>query len=614
MSTPYAEICKQDGPVLLLAGPGTGKTYQLARRIKYLIHERDVEPKQITVITFTASAAANMRARISDPQTDLFLERDRQPETICTMHSLGHRIIRENARALELPQHVTVVDSDSTRRILIEDAAQLAGFTRGDAEGTLDCRQHGNCVPTSSPKCKICKQYRRILRACGSIDYDDQILLACEILRGTTGVAKDYRLRSLHLLVDEYQDINPGQFELIKILSEGQRTGLFVVGDDDQSIYMWRGGSPEFIRGFEGHFGKAARVATLSHSYRCHRRILEGAQAVVEKYDRGRRKKGRFSYKNPNGPEIVIHDVPSDKREAVIVRRIVQGALPSRDVLVLMPRRGYGRLIGHQLRRAGIQYVSADPTPGMGMPILERLAVWLRDQNDSLALRELLQAMINSSASGVPSPRVRKADKKNEREGALSHVSGVWKAVVQNKQSLWESLTSDRSRQPLLTFLHEQCAKLKEHDVKDVAGFLSQAATALEPWKTRDALMEEVEAWMAKLDTSSAFSSNVAVRVMTLQGAKGLEADTVCVVGLEQGTVPRDRAVGEELAEQSRLMYVSMTRAIRELHLFHARTRSGAVSFQSIHGSGASHTLTPSPFLSAIPTQFCKSEYHPPRP
>lgn len=614
MSVSDRNIHRSDGPVLLLAGPGTGKTHQLALRIKFLVEEKNVAPGQISVITFTAAAAANMRARISDAtRPELFLDSARQPGRICTMHSLGLSIIRENAGLLSLPDLPSVVHSDFARSILLGDAAQLAGYGRDAARDTAKCRQYGDCRRDGSPKCTICDSYRQILTACRAIDYDDQILLACRLLGEQSGLAVKYRAQSLHLLVDEYQDINAGQFELIKALGEGQTKGLFVVGDDDQSIYSWRGGSPEFIRNFKKHFGTAAQVLPLRTSRRCHRNILEGALAVVKGYDKHRLDKGKIRHVSPDGPLLHVHSVASEKAEAAVVRRVITDALPSREVLVLVPTRRHATLITEQLRRARVAYIAPEPPPGMGLPLLERLAAWLRDEKDNLALRECIEAIAGSSTSPIPSKRVKKAEKREQREENYREIGQLWGAVLKNRRSLWAVLAATEGAQEGITaFVRRQCTDLRQcYAEGHVADLLQHAAQSLEPWKKADALLEEVETWVARFARSSDAGSEAQVRVMTFQGAKGLEADVVCVVGLEEGTLPRDGASCEELAEQSRLMYVSMTRARTDLHLFHARTRSGAVSFKQIHGKGGPHTLQHSCFLDAIPGDCRMDEYHP---
>jgi ATP-dependent DNA helicase Rep len=601
-----------EGPLLLLAGPGTGKTHQLARRIKHLVQDKQVDPKTIAVITFTAAAASSMRARISDPtQAETFVDRQHQPETICTMHSFGYRIIRQNVGLLNLSEDPSVVQFDATKAILMGDAAQLTGFERRHAKEPIACRQHGDCTPSDSRKCRICRSYCSILRACNAIDYDDQILLACSLLKGHASLAATHRATATHLLVDEYQDINAGQFQLIRTLSAGQEKGLFVVGDDDQSIYSWRGGSPQFIRGFEQHFGPAARVESLLHSRRCHRKILEGSLHVVECYDKGRRRKGKFTYQSPDGPPIFVHDVPSDKGEAKIVMGIIQNSLPSKKVLVLVPTRNHALLVCERLRRARIKYLAPEPLPGGGLPAVERAVSWVQNPDDNIALRECLEAALNTKESPVPSRWVRKADKIALRENALCRVSDLWKPLLEGGTSLWQNLTDSCQRDTVLAFLHtnlELLLKLFAND--DLAGFLGQSSKSLEPWKHVADFAEEVGNWVSRFGSASEVGSESAVQVMTLQGAKGLEADTVCVLGLEEGTLPKDGSECDELAEQSRLFFVSMTRAKADLHLFHARTRPGAVSFQQLHKDDGQHVLKPSRFLAAIPEELCERRYH----
>jgi DNA helicase II / ATP-dependent DNA helicase PcrA len=388
------------GPALLLAAPGTGKTHRLGRRVKYLVEDRGISPEHITVITFTAAAARNMRETISnESRPELFLRYSSQPRLICTMHSLGHRMIRESAGHLGLQEPVNVVTDDQLRSVLMGDAAQLGGFSRSCGKEAAACRQSGTCRREKNRTCAICDMYRAILRSCSAVDHDEQILLACSLLKDRADLLAKYRASARHLLVDEYQDINVAQFEMISILSDGQRDGLFVVGDDDQSIYSWRGGSPVFIRSFEQHFGSEATVVPLLKSYRCHKHILDGAMAIVEEYDTERHPKGDFEYKVEEGPKIQIHNVPSDEKEAKVVRQIIQRVLPSQDVLVLFPQIQYSKAIAAELRRHQIPFSAPISIPGTGMPLVASLATWLKDPRDNLSLRRCLEAYLNSPGS-----------------------------------------------------------------------------------------------------------------------------------------------------------------------------------------------------------------------
>lgn len=605
------EVHQLEGPALLLAGPGTGKTYQLAKRIKFLVEDCKRGPGTITVITFTAAAAANMRTRISDPRKpELCVRQDLQPELICTMHSLGFRIIRDNVALSGLAAAPTVVQAHRTKMLLMCDAAQVSGYHRKDAEETRLCRQYGRCQASDSRKCKICDTYGTILRACSAIDYDDQILLACRILRDNSQVAESWRERTRHLLVDEYQDINAGQFDLIRILSNRQEDGLFVVGDDDQSIYSWRGGSPEFIRQFEKHFGEDAKIIPLQRSFRCPKRILEGGFAVVKAYDKDRRDKGSFTYATGDGNPITVHSVPSDKKEASVVSAIVAESLPSKDVLILVPNRNYSKRICEALRRCRISFAAPEPLPGDGLPVVARFIAWVSDPEDNLALRECVENMLGSEASPVPSSRSRKAEKLEAREKGFAACSYLWRKVIKKRLSLWQVLSESEIADPVLEYLRDGFAALRTAvQTGKVPASLSCIAERLRPWRSFSKLAEEVQNWVSRLDLGSS-GQPPSVRVMTFQGAKGLEADVVCIIGAEEGAIPRDDGDGELLAEQARLFFVSITRAKADVHVFHARTRSGGVSYQQLHKAGGPHVLERSRFLDSLPKDLANPVFH----
>jgi superfamily I DNA/RNA helicase len=490
------------------------------------------------------------------------------------------------------------------------DAAQLAGLPRKQGDDTTACRRRGDCSRSSDPKCSVCANYVAILRACNAVDYDDQVLLACELLEADPLLLGKTQERARHLLVDEYQDINAAQYRLIRLLAGANPRGLFVVGDDDQSIYSWRGGSPRFIRTFRDTFAPDAAVWVLSKSWRCHRHVLEGAMGVVGRYDGDRLPKTIEQYDCEEGPSIDVHNVPSDQREAEIVAAIIGNALPSRSVLVLVPTRNHGRLVAQQLRRSRLQFAAWGERGGDGLPLVARLAAWLRDQGDSVALRECLQAIVDAGVGGVPGPHSRRADKLAAREEALAAVSGLWRPAISDGVSLWDSLCAAARPAEVLAELRDGLTSLESVDEKDVPAFAARVTALLRPWANRDRFLDEVSEWVR--GSTGQRDGLPQVRLMTLQGATGLQADVVCVLGLEEGTVPRGDDP-DELREQARLFYVSMTRARYELHLFYARTRSAAVSFQTPYKrESGPKVLQPSRFLSAIPPEHRRSKPHPP--
>jgi DNA helicase-2/ATP-dependent DNA helicase PcrA len=218
IDNPLESYKEYPGPVLLLASPGTGKTYQLEKRVVYLLDELGASPEEISVITFTTAAARNMRKRLT--REDHGLSPDRTPEAITTMHSLGNAIIGRSPAAAGLPPEYGVLTVREHRDVLFQDATTLADADRQAWKLTDDCRRKGACSEDLTlEKCRVCKQYESILRKCALVDYDDQIMLACRLLRTDEGLADEVRKGTKHLLVDEYQDINEAQCEFIQLLT-----------------------------------------------------------------------------------------------------------------------------------------------------------------------------------------------------------------------------------------------------------------------------------------------------------------------------------------------------------------------------------------------------------
>ena len=607
------EIHEQDGPILLLAGPGTGKTYRIAQRIKFLTENKLIDRDKITVITFTTAAARNMRERISDAsKPDIYTPTEKQPRLICTMHSLGLKIVSENAAYFGYRDSIKVLNSDPARNTLIEDSAQTCGFERHDAKETIGCRQNGNCIESAERKCKICRRYRRILRACSYIDYDEQILLANRVLWDRPDIRKTYQDKCVHLLIDEYQDINPGQFELITLLVRDQENGLFAVGDDDQSIYSWRGGSPKYIREFRKYFGEGAQVFPLLKSFRCPEFLLESAFSVVREHDKGRLDKGEFEYINKADGKINIHNVASDQKEADVVRSIITKSLPSKKVLILIPGRRFGTFLIDELKNARINFNAPLNLPGEGLPLINTLSSWLLDNKDSIALRQILTSLIENKESGVPSAKSRKPEALSLRHDALKAISNLWINITNETVSnLWDSLSVDKDKSELLQWLYNTLSSTKGlyDDQENPSEFLSHITRSLRIWKNTKDFVDEIAAWIDVANYLSNQNNEPGVEIMTLQGAKGLEADVVCLLGMENGALPRDKEDHEKIPEESRLMLVSITRAKEELHIFHARKRSGSVMYSKTFDSGKA-TFEKSLFIDDLPKKYCINVFH----
>lgn len=607
------EIHEQDGPILLLAGPGTGKTYRIAQRIKYLCETQSIPRENVAVITFTSAAARNMHERISNSsKRDIYTPPSLQPKLICTMHSLGFKIVSENSEFLGYNESIQVLSSDSARSTLIGDATQLSGFKREEASNTVLCRQFGNCQPSDEPKCIICSKYRELLHACSAIDYDDQILLANKVLKSKPEVLADYRQKCKHLLIDEYQDINAAQFELILLLTKGQENGLFAVGDDDQSIYSWRGGTPKYIRRFKRYFGENAKIVPLLKSYRCPKYILESALAVVETHDENRLEKGEFEYENKSVGTIKIHNVASDNKEAILIKSIIRKSLPSKKVLVLIPRRPFGNILIDLLKQSNINFYAPLNNPGEGLPVIKLLSSWIQNTKDSISLRQIISNLIDNKQFGVPSSRARKKETLELREESLSLISNLWDDVLKNKaDDLWDSLERNIKKAELIDKLYQTLLTLTKafENQDNILDFISNLLKSLRLWKYNKDFLDEIVAWIDLTIYLSSQTTEPGVEIMTLQAAKGLEADVVCIIGMENGILPRDINNVDKIPEESRLMLVSMTRAKEELHIIHARTRSGSVMYTQTF-KGGRPSIDKSLFINSIPDEYLDNQYH----
>lgn len=598
---------RHPGPILLLAGPGTGKTHQLGLRIKDLVENHKVDSRSITVITFTKEAAENMRRRIADEEKrDVYIAPELRPERIMTMHSLGLEIVRAHSAALGLPDDFTVMTHSRLRRILFRDAALLAGHSEADGQKADQLRQKGVVPEAGSVASDITKKYELILRANRAIDYDDEIQLACKMLRQSEEARAKYTAYASHLLVDEYQDINAGQRELIGLLSRDHPAGLFVVGDDDQSVYSFRGGTPKYIREFLKEYGADARVLSLVRSRRCPGVILKAALRVVEHFDKTRVEKPNptFNEGKEDTGIVEVHNVATEFAEAEVVGRIARRALPKREVLILVPAKQYAEPIKRALRRQRVAYTHHPSLDDSGFVLLQTIHDWCEDTADNFALRLCIEGLIEAGAGDIPSRRTKDATALARREAALKEVASLWEDIADSETTLWAALERRATPGSRFLLLRDSLAAMRDVDKKRTDEFLGRIAKDLRPWASVSELMKEIRGWLEELRTHGQ-SVEGAAKIMTLQAAKGLEAEVVCVVGLNDEIVCRKGATQEEIEEAARLAYVSMTRAKEELHLFHARKREASTTFLS-----QSFNLTPSRFFTAADPGGKLSKYH----
>lgn len=437
------------------------------------------------------------------------------------------------------------------------------------------------------------------------IDYDDQILLACRLLRESEEIAKEIRESVKYLLVDEYQDINQAQCEFIQLLSKGQTEGLFVVGDDDQSIYSFRGGDPKFICDFEKYYGKSAKIGRLSISFRCPENILLGARAVVENFYPKRAFKPDLTFDGDikTNNKIVLYDMPSENYEAWKIASISEEAVKQmRKVVIIIPTKNYFPPIRDALIRKGINYsYKADPSKD-GLIRFAVLVRWVGLKQNNALLRYLLQLIVYNNDAVVNEMPLSSPNITGKRKEMASYLATLWSEINQDNDLYSEicKRSEDSEQFPFETTLKTKCLDLIEQYVKgDRCGkrkalpdFLEASGLMVAPGKNPKGFITEIDNWMIDVKASGMGGSYIPVEIYNMPSSKGLEAEVVCVVGLSKGLFPAD---GDDIPEKARLAYVAMTRAKEELYLFSCRSRSGGRTYAQV-----SFQLEPSQFLDVI--------------
>jgi len=575
-------------PLLVLAGPGMGKTYALAYKINYLVKVEKICPDNITVISFTNEAATNMRKRISTKRhgNRIYVEQELQPSVICTMHKLSHRIIKDNYKKVGLKNRFKVLPTNNLREVLSADCAQIVGAKRKDAKQTIICRQKGKCEREDSLKCRICDEYKSLLRKFNYIDHDDQLFLACKLLKENGSVLGAEQQKIEHLLVDEYQDINYSQWELIKLLSGENPDKLFVVGDDYQSIYGFRGGDPKYIRNFAKDYAPNGIVRNLTENWRCPPNIFKGAFCMVQRYNGGYPDLlEKITFAEKSDVRIKLHTSDHHNLEANFIARTINKIGPSYDTLILVPSAHYSAPIKRELRKKFINFSCEFDIEDTDLYLICLLLRWLKEPTDNFNFRILIE-------------EINKDENKDKREKALQHVSNCWNEIGERK-TLYTRLKLVKN-DALLTKSINVITELRKSQKKDAPEFISTILEKLHLWQDMSSFTKEIIAIVEEMRNLSISSRGCSVRILTMKKAKGLEADYVFIVGIENNILPYKGADEDKKKEDSRLLYVSMTRAKKELFLLHSKVRDRDITKVALAGR--------SEFIDAIPSSYIVEE------
>jgi DNA helicase-2/ATP-dependent DNA helicase PcrA len=595
-----------DGPVLILAGAGSGKTTVLIRRIAWLIQRRNTPPWSILAITFTNKAARELKERLES-----FLGGEGLDVWACTFHASCTRILRRNAERIGFPNSFTIYDTADSERA-IKDILKAQNLPDEQFPPRSILHAMGRAKDTGqSPEAlaaasggdfrlhriaAVYAAYQKKLLEAGAMDFDDLLYFTVRLLEECPDVLDYYQNRFRYVLIDEYQDTNQMQYRLASLLS-GKRRNLCVVGDDDQSIYRFRGATLENILGFEAEYPDA-KVIRLEQNYRSTGHILAAASGVISR-NKGRKGKTLWTDQDA-GAKLTVHLSPTESDEAAyIAHTIIEGRTRGqnwRDFAVLYRTNAQSNRIEDAFKRNGVPYrVFGGLRFFDRQEVKDMLAYLCVVLNPSDTLR--LARIVNNPARGI-SPKtwevvLQLAGRHGQTPFEIMRCAGSYPDLAKQAAALLsftaiiEALRVRAENEPLVDFydavVHQTgyIAALEKKDndesrqrienVRELGSSVANyAENADEPtlagFLEETALFTDIERYDGDAD---------AAVMMTMHSAKGLEFPSVFVVGMEEGLFPGMRSIGEpeEIEEERRLCYVALTRARKHLTLTHADTR-----------------------------------------
>jgi DNA helicase-2/ATP-dependent DNA helicase PcrA len=624
-------VAHTEGPLLILAGAGSGKTRVITHRIAHIITSRRVPPTAVMAVTFTNKAANEMRERVNALLADVAL--DSSPN-VSTFHSFCVRLLRRDGDPLQrvrpgFTRRFTVYDDEDQLQIIktgyralglddkefMQHRAALSRISHAKNTKQTPADLYKTATNTESEKvAALFEEYEKALRNANALDFDDLLLEAVRLLQIDQPTREAWNRRLNYVMIDEYQDTNRSQYELMRLLTE-QHRNVCVVGDEDQSIYSWRGADIKNILDFEHDFPNAKTIR-LEQNYRSTKNILAAAGAVVEN-NKARKGKKLWTEADAGSP-LGLYAGFDAENEALFIADVIEKHLstsPEDHVAVLYRTNSQSRQIEEALRRYGRKYNVVGGFSFYQRAEIKDLVAYLKlasSNSDSVSLMRI----INTPARGIGRTTVEQIEKYARDRGA-----SLWDAIgamvddqalsTRSQSSLVSfrnliqelSLVASSSSLPeVLKFILERTGYRKmieqertpeaEARLENLDELLNAAAEAAERGDTIGDFLDHT-ALVADADN---FDESATVTLMTLHNAKGLEFPLVFLAGMELGLFPHSRSMNSEeaLEEERRLCYVGMTRARKRLVLTWARYRRR-------FGGGEQERSTPSWFLSEVP-------------
>lgn len=615
-----------EGPLLILAGAGSGKTTVLVNRVEHIISSRLATPWQVLAITFTNKAAGELRERlvnaIGDEANDIWAY---------TFHSCCSRILRRFGERIGYTNHFTIYDTDDSRRVmkqcqkqlgiedkLINHKSILAEISRAK-DSLISPDEYKQTSQNDFRKSKIAEcyeMYQKELKKSDAMDFDDIIFNTVKLLEENEDVRDLYQTQFKYVMVDEYQDTNHAQYVLTSLLADKYKN-ICVVGDDDQSIYRFRGATIENILSFENHY-EGAKVIRLEENYRSTQNILDGANAVIS-HNKNRKGKTLFT-RSGSGDKIVYKTVMSESEESQyiideIIKNVDNGMkysdhailyrmnAQSRNLEVMLTKSGISHRIigGHRFFdrkeiKDIVSYLAVINNPSDNVRLQRIINVPKRAIGDTMFANVLeIAAGLGMSAFEV----CERADEFQKTSRSASKLMGFTKMIrdfqecIEDGMGLNDLLQEVLEKTKYLDFLHEDIETYDDrvNNIKELSSMFIKYEE-----ESEDANLSEFLEDVALISDIDSYNEDEdAVVLMTLHSAKGLEFPVVFIPGMEEGIFPGNQSMfsEEDLEEERRLAYVGITRAKKKLYLISSQQRM-------LYGQTSRNM--PSRFLREIPS------------
>lgn len=582
-----------DGPLLILAGPGSGKTRVITYKIAYLLEQEKAKPWEVLAITFTNKAAKEMKERLHN-----LIEEDIKGMQISTFHSFGLRVIKEYYDFFGLDRTFTIIDeSDSIslikkiiKELNLDEKKYIPRAIKNKISGAKNelLNPEGFKVfartPYDEDVVKIYKKYEEKLKRNSSVDFDDLLMLPIELFRKDKEALEHYQNRYKYVFIDEYQDTNEAQYLLSKMISDKYKN-ICVVGDESQSIYSWRGANYKNILNFEKDY-KNAKVILLEQNYRSTKTILEAANSVIKN---NKEKKDKHLWTlNGKGSKIKYLRCYDEKDEILniinTIKKFKSEGIPYKEMVVLYRTNAQSQSIERGFIENTIPYKVVGSYAYFNRKEIKDLVAYLRLINNEKDDVSLIRAM-NAPKRGIGAKTIEKLEL-NANENNVS----IFDSITSGKELAFKNLIldikekmKDKSFVDLVELVLDESGLKDEYKEKTIEN--ESRLENLEEFKSIARNFEDynpsatLEEFLIEIslisDVKEASDCDEVVTLMTMHAVKGLEFDVVFITGLEEGLFPHSNSMFDEseLEEERRLFYVAITRAKKVLYLTNARSR-----------------------------------------